>query len=111
MRKPKDPCDKIKYKYLLLEGTRYKTTFTRKFENRKPWIQPNPMQVTAFIPGLILKVLVEPGQEIKAGQELLVLEAMKMKNQLKAPADGRVKSVMVKEGEKVPKDFLLVELE
>ncbi len=109
--KPKtDPCEKIKCKPLVIEGTRYRTTYTRKFENRKPWAPPNPNHINAFIPGNIVKIHVKEGQKVAEGQDLLVLEAMKMKNQLKAPFDAVIKSVKVKEGEKVAKDVLLIEL-
>jgi len=65
----------------------------------------------APMPGLILEVLVQPGQEVKEGDYLLVLEAMKMENTLTAPKDGKLKSVVVKKGQTVDKNQLLVEME
>lgn len=62
----------------------------------------------APMPGLILDVYVEPGQEIKAGDKLLLLEAMKMENVIKAEGDGIVAEVPAKKGEKVEKNALLV---
>lgn len=65
----------------------------------------------APMPGLILDVNIKAGDEVKEGDYLLVLEAMKMENTLTAPRDGVVKSVSVKKGETVEKNQLLVEME
>ncbi|MCM4160680.1 acetyl-CoA carboxylase biotin carboxyl carrier protein subunit [Antarcticibacterium flavum] len=65
----------------------------------------------APMPGLILDVNIKAGDEVKEGDYLLVLEAMKMENTLTAPRDGVVKSVSVKKGETVDKNQLLVEME
>lgn len=67
--------------------------------------------IRAPMPGLILEVNVEAGQEVKEGDYLLVLEAMKMENTLTAPKDGIVKEVVVKKGQTVDKNQLLVEME
>ncbi len=55
----------------------------------------------APMPGLVVSVLVEEGQEVKKGQVLLILESMKMQNELKAPRDGVIGRVRVKAGESV----------
>lgn len=65
----------------------------------------------APMPGLVLKVLVEPGQVIKKGDPVLILEAMKMENVFKAAADAVVKEVKVKERTAVEKGEVLVILE
>lgn len=67
--------------------------------------------IKAPMPGLILDVQVEEGQEVKEGDYLLVLEAMKMENTLTAPRDGIVKSVSIKKGQTVDKNQLLIEME
>ena len=67
--------------------------------------------VKAPMPGMILKVLVAPGQEIKKGDGLLILEAMKMENVLKATGDARVKSINIQERVAVEKGAVLIELE
>lgn len=64
--------------------------------------------IKAPMPGLVLKVLVTEGQEFKKGDNLLVLEAMKMENILKAPTDGVVKSIKIKPGDKVEKNEVLL---
>jgi pyruvate carboxylase len=68
----------------------------------------NPKQVGAPMPGKVVKVSVKPGDEVKAGQVLLVTEAMKMETNLKAKADATVAEVRFKEGQKVEKDDLVV---
>jgi biotin carboxyl carrier protein len=52
--------------------------------------------ITAPMPGKIVRVLVAAGDEVKAGQGIVVVEAMKMQNEMKAPRDGRVTSLNVK---------------
>ncbi len=68
-------------------------------------------RLCAPMPGLVLAVHVKPGQHVKAGAGLLVLEAMKMENELRADADGIVKSVHVASGEAVAKGDLLIAFE
>ena len=67
--------------------------------------------VKAPMPGLVLNVLVEAGQEVKKGDKLLVLEAMKMENIIKAAGDGKVAHIAVDKGQAVDKNQTLVEFE
>ncbi|MUP47228.1 acetyl-CoA carboxylase biotin carboxyl carrier protein subunit [Gramella sp. BOM4] len=67
--------------------------------------------IKAPMPGLILEVNVKEGDEVKEGDYLLVLEAMKMENTLTAPRDGVVKSVTVEKSDTVEKNQLLIEME
>ena len=53
------------------------------------------------MPGLVVTILVEEGQSIKKGQVLLILESMKMQNELKSPRDGVIGRLRVKAGETV----------
>ncbi|KAA5801716.1 acetyl/propionyl/methylcrotonyl-CoA carboxylase subunit alpha [Alkalicaulis satelles] len=68
-------------------------------------------QVISPMPGLVVSVAVEPGQEVKAGEPLVVVEAMKMENVLRAERDGVVKTVHCAAGASVAADELLVEFE
>jgi pyruvate carboxylase len=67
--------------------------------------------VAAPMPGLVVKVEVEVGQQVKAGQGLVVIEAMKMENELKSPGDGVVARVEVEPGQTVNKGATLIVLE
>ncbi len=68
-------------------------------------------QVKAPMPGLVLSIAVEPGQEVVRGDVLMILEAMKMENVLKSPGEGRVKKILVQKGKPVDKGELLLEFE
>ena len=68
-------------------------------------------RVDAPMPGLVLKVLVEPGSPVQKGDPLLVLEAMKMENDIKAHFDGTVSTLHVQMGDAVSKGQLLIEFE
>ncbi len=67
--------------------------------------------VKAPMPGLVLDILVEAGQAIEKGDSLLILEAMKMENVLKAAGSGTIKSIEVAKGAAVDKNQILIELE
>jgi len=62
------------------------------------------------MPGKVLKVFVTPGHQVKKGDPLMILEAMKMEHQIKSPIDGEVKKILFKEGERVSQDEELVEI-
>ncbi|WP_316770825.1 acetyl-CoA carboxylase biotin carboxyl carrier protein subunit [Pedobacter frigiditerrae] len=66
------------------------------------------LQIKAPMPGLVLNVLVAEGAEIKKGDNLLVLEAMKMENMIKSPTDGTIKKITITKGDKVEKNELLI---
>ena len=68
-------------------------------------------QVTAYMPGRVVSVLVAEGEAVSAGQGVLVLEAMKMQNEIQAEHDGTIKRVCVAAGEAVDAGDLLFELE
>lgn len=70
-----------------------------------------PAELRAPMPGLIVRVEVEPGQVVEAGAGLVVIEAMKMQNELKAPAAGVVASIEIAEGQTVDRNDLLIKLE
>ena len=90
------------------DGRNYQTVFTKKFRNRKPWERPDPQKIKTFIPGSVLKVLVKAGQSVKAGDELIVFEAMKMHNIIRAPFAGKVSAIPVKAGDKLPRGALML---
>ena len=65
-------------------------------------------EIKAPMPGLVLRILASVGQEVQKGGNLLVLEAMKMENIIKAPADVIIKSVKVNPGDKVEKNQVMM---
>jgi biotin carboxyl carrier protein len=65
-------------------------------------------EVHTQMPGVVVRVLAQPGDSVKKGQALVVVEAMKMENELKAPIDGVVEAVPVKAGQPVDSGALLV---
>lgn len=67
--------------------------------------------IKAPMPGLVLEIKVAIGDEIKKGESILILEAMKMENSLKSPGDGIIKSIEIKKGEAVEKNQVLLVLE
>ena len=68
-------------------------------------------RLTAPMPGRVIRVLVEPGQEVRSAEGLVVMEAMKMENELRSPRAGRVSEVHAREGQAVETGALLVVVE
>lgn len=111
-KKISTPCDGLPdCRSLVIEGTEYHTKYNRKFENRKTWKAPDPKQVLSFIPGTILDIFIKEGQEVIEGEPLLILEAMKMRNVVNMPVTGKIKSINVSEGDKIPKGHLILSIE
>lgn len=65
--------------------------------------------IKAPMPGMVLNILVTEGQEVKKGDGLIVLEAMKMENILKSPTDGVIKKIAINKGVAVEKNQLLIQ--
>ena len=96
---------------LVIGGVTYETRFTKKFEQRAPYAAPDPHVVRCVIPGLILTVAVRKGLRVRSGDPLLVLEAMKMQNDVRSPCDGIVRALRVSPGDTVTKGQILIELD
>lgn len=96
---------------LNIDSTLYKTRISNKFRNRAPYKRSNPRHILSFIPGTVLDILVEPGQNVSKGDDLMILDAMKMQNKLKSATEGKVKKIPVKKGDKVSKGTILLVLE
>ncbi len=76
--------------------------------------RPKPSQpgdVVTPMPGRVVKVLVAPGDRVKVGDPLLVVEAMKMENRVQAPTAGTVGVIYVKEGDEVNPDETLIHID
>ena len=101
--------EEITYDSFALDDFAYDTILTGKFKNKKPYQAADPKKITAFIPGKIKKVHIKRKSKVKEGDILLVLEAMKMNNNIFSPMKGTIKEVYVTAGLSVSKGTLLVE--
>jgi biotin carboxyl carrier protein len=95
---------------LNINSSLYKTRLSFKFLNRKPYRPADPKIIPSFIPGTVLDILVKPGQTVAEGDDLMILDAMKMQNKLKCSTRGTVKKIFVNKGDKVSKGTVLLEL-
>ena len=77
----------------------------------KPKTVTHASAVVAPLPGLIQRISVNIGETVKIGQQVIIMEAMKMENEIAAPRDGRIKSIRVRVGDSVNEGDILVELE
>lgn len=114
-KKPKKkvigPCEeKLDCKTLTIEGTEYFTQLNTKFENRKIWQKPDPKLIKSYIPGTILEIFIKEGDVVKAGEPLVILEAMKMRNVVVMPLSGMIKAINVAVGDKIPKGLVIIEI-
>jgi biotin carboxyl carrier protein len=103
-------ADQQEFQKFTLDGDEYKTLLTKKYMSRKPFVEYDPGKIVSFIPGTIIKVFVTNGQIVKAGDKLLILEAMKMNNIIAAPVNGKIKKLHVSDGDKVANKQLLIEI-
>ena len=95
---------------LIIDHSSYTTRISSRFAERKPYTPPVPGRIQSFIPGTVVEILVKEGDTVKHGDDIVILEAMKMKNRLKSHVDGRVAAVNVKPGDRVTKGEVLVEI-
>ncbi len=92
---------------VLLRGRQYQVKVEDEREKRLKAaagggaVEGGEFHLKAPMPGLVVAVLIEEGQEVKKGQVMLILESMKMQNELKAPRDGTMGRIRVKAGESV----------
>lgn len=96
---------------LVIGDRAYETSLTKKFKQRKPYVPPDPKKVLCLIPGVVQKVYVKDGQHVHQNDPLLILEAMKMQNDVLSHLDGVVKSIQVQVGQMTAKGQVLLEFE
>lgn len=106
----KDELRNGEFRVLTTESGDFETTFNKMYLNRKPWEEENPKNIVSFMPGTVGEIKVSKGDQVKEGDILMIFRAMKMNNQMLAPADGKVKAINVKEGENIPKNVIMMEL-
>ncbi len=88
----------------------YKTNLTKKVRNRKIWKKPDLQEIYSIIPGTVTEIMVKVGDHVVKGDKIMVYEAMKMQNIIRAPFDGTVEKIFVNEGEKLAKGTLMIYL-
>jgi biotin carboxyl carrier protein len=110
--------EKNQNKYtVLLNGLSYTFTIESPISYRRrkyleKFKQTNKLEiVTAPMPGKVLELLVEENTNVKEGEAIIILEAMKMQNEIIAVVAGKVRSIHVKAGDSVAKDEVLMEIE
>jgi biotin carboxyl carrier protein len=110
--------DKTQNKYtVLLNGVSYSFTIESPISYRRrkylqKYKQASKLEpVIAPMPGKIIELLVEEHASVKEGEAILILEAMKMQNEIIAQVAGKIKSIKVKAGDTVTKDDVLMEIE
>lgn len=95
---------------MVAEVTDEKTERLRKLMGGADSVKKQTV-LKASMPGLVLKIEVEPGQKVKKGDGLLIVEAMKMENEIKAAGPGIVKEIKVKERQAIEKNQVLIVFE
>lgn len=96
---------------LIVDGRAYETGLPEQHRRRKRYVRPDPRQVCAVIPGVIQRLYVGEGDPVRRGDRLVVLEAMKMQNDVVSSRAGRVARLHVSVGQRVEKAQLLLELD
>ncbi|MCO6500361.1 MAG: biotin/lipoyl-binding protein [Vicingus serpentipes] len=103
--------------FIKVNGLKYKLNIKDKYDEllhslgMDNLISQKVGDLKAPMPGLVLDVSVLEGEEVKKGDTLLILEAMKMENVIKSPTDGVVKKISIKKGEAVEKNQLILNFE
>ena len=103
--------------FIKVNGIKYRFNATDKYDEllhslgMDNLIAYKVSDLKAPMPGLVLEVSVEGGQQVSKGDTLLILEAMKMENVIKSPTDGVIKSIAVNKGETVEKNQLILNFE
>jgi biotin carboxyl carrier protein len=102
---------------LMIDGWYYDTVVRTKLQETVNELQQikssakHHSDVKAPMPGLLLKLKKNIGDEVKIGEPILLLEAMKMENELRSPSSGRIKEIFFKEGQSVEKDSIILSIE
>lgn len=99
-----------KLDYLLIDDTKYDTEVPERYVSKEKKEAVNKGDIRSIIPGVIVDIKVRKGEKVAAGDVVVVLEAMKMYNDIEAESDGAVAEILISEGDKVAKDQLMIRL-
>lgn len=86
-----------------VDATTYETQLSKKYLMRKKYVPKDPSVLYSAIPGVVKTISIKEGSTVRKGDAILVLEAMKMLNNIKAPVDGVVEKIFVVPGQQVAK--------
>ena len=104
-------AEQEKLQIIMVHSAKYQTTYTKKYENRKVWVEPNLNHIKSYIPGTVIDILVKEGQKVDEGESIMILNAMKMYNDIKMPFKGKILKINITKGQKIPKHFVMIEIE
>ena len=99
-----------KTEHLLIDDTIYETEVPERYIGKGKKETAGSGEIRAVIPGVIVAVKVRKGRKVTAGDVVIVLEAMKMYNDIEAETDGKIADILVSEGDKVAKNQLMIRL-
>ena len=109
-KKSKKAAEEPIFSEFEIDGTVYKTTLPKYFQRDKKWKPKEIGEIESLITGVIKDIFVKPGDPVKKGDCLLLLEAMKMNNEILSPVDGIVQGIFVTENSNVAKGTLMVKI-
>ena len=111
-----DKLDKDKFGFLI-NGHYFETTVRTKLSEKaaeylkNKRLESHQDNISAPMPGLLLKLMKKVGDKVEQGESVAVLEAMKMENDLRSPASGIIKEILVAEGASVEKNQVIINIE
>ena len=104
-------AEQEKLQIIMVHSAQYQTTYTKKYENRKVWEEPNLNHIKSYIPGTVVDIFIKEGQKVDEGESIMILNAMKMYNDIKMPFKGKILKINITKGQKIPKNYVMIEIE
>ncbi|UCG01026.1 MAG: biotin/lipoyl-binding protein [Candidatus Heimdallarchaeota archaeon] len=98
-------------RFIHLDGEDYEIKRVGEAEEEFGEAEEDLGSLSSPMPGRIVKLLVKPGDRVKKGQDLIIIEAMKMENKIASPFDGIVKTVFFPEGDQIEANVPLIEID
>jgi len=102
--------EKSDLRKLNIDQTNYVTRLSKRYAARKPYAPAVLGIIFSFIPGTVIEILVKVGDRVTEGDDLIILDAMKMKNRLKSHVSGTVTAININPGDRVAKGVVLMEI-
>lgn len=93
---------------IVIDEVEYTTYSTPSFDKKQKWSHPDERIITSIIPGTIVDVFVKEGDKVKEGDQMLIIEAMKMNNRINFAMPGTIDKIHIKPGDIVSKGRVLI---